>query len=82
MKRLRTREQFLELVNSSASVAELKEKLGEGYEELQLASEIVTLARKGVINKVRAVGMLRKFPQMLKFLDIKIGAKKGATSKY
>lgn len=52
--------------------AQLAEMLGRGYSELKAQSMVLTLARKGAVDKTKAALILRGTP-MLKFLGYKTG---------
>lgn len=79
--RIRCQEQFLKYVNATNDLKKLTEVMGVGYTEQKLASEILTLARKGIISKLKATMLLREYPQMIKFLKYEFGAKKVSKSK-
>ena len=52
-----------------ATPKQLAEMLGKGYTELKAQSMVLTLARKGAIDKVKAALILHGTP-MIKFLDM------------
>ena len=52
-----------------ATPKQLAEMLGKGYTELKAQSMVLTLARKGAIDKVKAALILHGTP-MVKFLDM------------
>ena len=52
-----------------ATPKRLAEMLGKGYTELKAQSMVLTLARKGAIDKVKAALILHGTP-MVKFLDM------------
>ena len=52
-----------------ATPKRLAEMLGKGYTELKAQSMVLTLARKGAIDKVKAAIILHGTP-MVKFLDM------------
>lgn len=52
--------------------AQLAEMLGRGYTEQKAQSMVLTLARKGAVDKTKAALILRNSP-MLKFLNYKTG---------
>lgn len=52
-----------------ATPKQLAEMLGKGYTELKAQSMVLTLARKGAIDKVKAALILHRTP-MVKFLDM------------
>lgn len=74
--RIRSQEQFLKYVNATNDLKKLTEVMGVGYTEQKLASEILTLARKGIISKLKATMLLREYPTMIKFLKYEFGSKK------
>ena len=55
-----------------ATPKQLAEMLGRGYTELKAQSMVLTLARKGRIDKTKAAILLHGTP-MVKFLDMPIG---------
>lgn len=56
-----------------ASPKQLAEALGRGYTELKAQSMVLTLARKGLINKTKAALILRGTP-MIKWLNEPLGS--------
>lgn len=52
--------------------AQLAEMLGRGYTELKAQSMVLTLARKGAVDKTKAALILRGTP-MVKFLAYGVG---------
>ena len=76
MMKMYTEERYLQFVNSTNDLNKLCEMLGVGYSEMKVASSIVTLAKKGKINKIKATMLLRTQPQMIKFLSDKVKATK------
>lgn len=56
-----------------ASPKQLAEVLGKGYTELKAQSMVLTLARKGLINKTKAALILRGTP-MIKWLNEPLGS--------
>lgn len=60
------------LERGMASPKQLAEALGRGYTEQKAQSMVLTLARKGVVDKTKAAILLRDTP-MVKFLNYKIG---------
>lgn len=56
-----------------ASPKQLAEALGKGYTELKAQSMVLTLARKGLINKTKAALILRGTP-MIKWLNEPLGS--------
>ena len=57
------------LSEGMATPKQLAEMLGKGYTELKAQSMVLTLARKGAIDKVKAALILHGTP-MVKFLDM------------
>lgn len=55
------------------SPQELTRMLGTGYTELKVQSMVLTLARKGKVDRLRAQLFLRD-TEMKKFLDIELGS--------
>ena len=51
-----------------ATPKQLAEMLGKGYTELKAQSMVLTLARKGAVDKTKAALLLRGTP-MIKFLN-------------
>lgn len=60
------------LEKGMASPKQLAEALGRGYTEQKAQSMVLTLARKGAVDKTKAAILLRDTP-MVKFLNYKIG---------
>lgn len=60
------------LAQSMATPKQLAEALGKGYTEFKAQSMVLTLARKGAIDKTKAALILQG-TQMLKFLNIPLG---------
>lgn len=60
------------LTQSMATPKQLAEALGKGYTEFKAQSMVLTLARKGAIDKTKAALILHG-TQMLKFLNIPLG---------
>lgn len=56
-----------------ASPKQLAEALGKGYTELKAQSMVLTLARKGLVDKTKAALILRGTP-MIKWLNEPLGA--------
>lgn len=69
MMKMYTEERYLQFVNSTNDLNKLCEMLGVGYSEMKVASNIVTLAKKNKISKLKATMLLRTQPQMIKFLS-------------
>jgi hypothetical protein len=61
------------LSEGMATPKQLAEVLGKGYTELKAQSMVLTLARKGLIDKTKAALILRGTP-MIKWLNEPIGA--------
>lgn len=55
-----------------ATPKQLAEKLGKGYTELKAQSIVLTLARKGLVDKTKAALILHGTP-MLRFLNVPLG---------
>ena len=62
------------LSEGMATPKQLAEMLGRGYTELKVQSMVLTLARKGVVDKTKAALLLRGTP-MAKFLSYSFGSK-------
>jgi predicted transcriptional regulator len=60
------------LSEGMATPKQLAEKLGKGYTELKAQSMVLTLARKGLVDKTKAALILRG-TEMLKFLSMPVG---------
>lgn len=68
-----TEEKIVRTLNEGMKTsAQLAEMLGRGYTEQKAQSMVLTLARKGAIDKTKAALILRGTP-MLKFLGYKTG---------
>lgn len=61
------------LSEGMATPKQLAEMLGRGYTELKAQSMVLTLARKGKIDKTKAALLLRGTP-MIKFLNYEYGS--------
>ena len=61
------------LKEGMASPKQLAEALGKGYTELKAQSMVLTLARKGLVDKTKAALILRGTP-MIKWINEPIGA--------
>ena len=61
------------LSEGMATPKQLAEKLGRGYTELKVQSMVLTLARKGKVDKTKAALLLRGTP-MIKFLNYEYGS--------
>lgn len=61
------------LSEGMASPKQLAEMLGKGYTEQKAQSMVLTLARKGKVNKTKAALLLRDTP-MIKFLNYEYGS--------
>ncbi len=61
------------LSEGMASPKQLAEALGKGYTELKAQSMVLTLARKGLVDKTKAALILRGTP-MIKWINEPIGA--------
>lgn len=60
------------LAQSMATPKQLAEALGKGYTEFKAQSMVLTLARKGAVDKTKAALILHG-TEMLKFLNIPLG---------
>lgn len=60
------------LKEGMASPEQLAEVLGKGYTELKAQSMVLTLARKGLVDKTKAALILRGTP-MIKWINEPIG---------
>lgn len=60
------------LSESMATPKQLAEALGKGYTEFKAQSMVLTLARKGAVDKTKAALILHG-TEMLKFLNIPLG---------
>ena len=66
-------EKIVNILNGGmATPKQLAEMLGRGYTEQKAQSMVLTLARKGRIDKTKAAILLHGTP-MVKFLDMPIG---------
>ena len=64
-----TQEKIVKILNEKVVDAKtIAEKLGRGYNELKVQSMVLTLARKGYVNKTKAALILRG-TEMIKFLN-------------
>lgn len=61
------------LSEGMATPKQLAEMLGRGYTEQKAQSMVLTLARKGKVDKTKAALLLRGTP-MIKFLNYKCGS--------
>lgn len=61
------------LQEGMASPKQLAQALGKGYTELKAQSMVLTLARKGLVDKTKAALILRDTP-MIKWLNEPLGA--------
>lgn len=61
------------LTQSMATPKQLAEALGKGYTEFKAQSMVLTLARKGAIDKTKAALILRG-TNMIKFLKYEMGS--------
>ena len=61
------------LSEGMATPKQLAEMLGKGYTELKAQSTVLTLARKGVVDKTKAALLLHGTP-MIKFLNYECGS--------
>ena len=61
------------LSEGMATPKQLAEMLGKGYTEQKAQSMVLTLARKGVVDKTKAALLLRGTP-MIKFLNYECGS--------
>ena len=59
------------LENGMATPKQIAQKLGREYNEFKAQSMVLTLARKGLIDKTKAALILRG-TKMVKFLDIPV----------
>lgn len=77
MMKVYTTEQYLKMINESSNLKGLVEKLGKGYTEMKVASNIITFAKKGLVSKIKAAILLNEdYPQMIKFLSDNLKVKK------
>lgn len=60
------------LEEGMVTAEKLAEMLGRGYTEMKAQSMVLTLARKGFVDKTKAALILRGTP-MIKFLGMEIG---------
>lgn len=69
----RNEEKIVRMLNESmASPKQLAEALGKGYTEFKAQSMVLTLARKGLVDKTKAALILHG-TEMVKFLNYEIG---------
>ena len=62
------------LSEGMATPKQLAEMLGRGYTEQKVQSMVLTLARKGRVDKTKAALLLRGTP-MIKFLNYECGSR-------
>jgi hypothetical protein len=62
------------LQEGMASPKQLAQALGRGYTELKAQSMVLTLARKGLVDKTKAALILRDTP-MIKWLNEPLGVR-------
>lgn len=68
-------ERIVKVLNEGmATAGQIAEMLGKGYTELKAQSMVLTLARKGLVDKTKAALILHG-TEMLKFLGHDFGAK-------
>lgn len=68
-----TQEKIVRVLEAGmASPKQLAEMLGKGYTPEKAQSMVLTLARKGVVDKTKAALILAGSP-MIKFLNYKVG---------
>ena len=60
------------LKEGMVSPKELAKLLGNGYTEMKAQSMVLTLARKGLVDKTKAALILRG-TEMLRFLNVPLG---------
>ena len=69
-----TQERIVKILNEKVVDAKtIAEKLGRGYDEFKVQSMVLTLARKGHVDKTKAALILRG-TEMLKFLKYEAGS--------
>lgn len=69
---------IVEVLNSRMATAADLAKMLRGYDEFKIQSMILTLARKGMVDKTKAALILRG-TEMVKFLNYPVGSQlKGA----
>lgn len=69
----RNEEKIVHMLNESmVTPKQLAEALGKGYTEFKAQSMVLTLARKGLVDKTKAALILHG-TEMLRFLNYKIG---------
>lgn len=69
-----TQERIVKILNEKVVDAKtIAEKLGRGYDEFKVQSMVLTLARKGHVDKTKAALILRG-TEMLKFLKYETGS--------
>lgn len=61
------------LQNRMVPAKELAEMLGRGYDEQKVQAMVLSLARKGLVDKTKAALLLRGTP-MIKFLNYEYGS--------
>ena len=67
-------EKIVKILNEGmATPKQLAEMLGKGYTEQKAQSMVLTLARKGVVDKTKAALLLHGTP-MIKFLNYECGS--------
>lgn len=67
-------ERIVKILNERVVDAKtIAEKLGRGYDEFKVQSMVLTLARKGHIDKTKAALILRG-TEMVKFLRYEVGS--------
>lgn len=67
-------EKIVKILNEGmATPKQLAEMLGKGYTEQKAQSMVLTLARKGQVDKTKAALLLRGTP-MIKFLNYECGS--------
>ena len=67
-------EKIVRILNEGmATPKQLAEMLGRGYTEQKAQSMVLTLARKGVVDKTKAALLLHGTP-MIKFLNYECGS--------
>ena len=67
-------EKIVRMLNEGmATPKQLAEMLGKGYTEQKAQSMVLTLARKGVVDKTKAALLLHGTP-MIKFLNYECGS--------
>jgi hypothetical protein len=75
MRLSRQEEKIVKMLNEKVVDAKtLASALGAGYTELKAQSMVLTLARKGVVDKIKAALILRGTP-MVKWINEPVGSK-------